>query len=399
MYQPICQHVGRLRALSVASSLVAGLLALNAAAPGLSAQEAAQPGSAPQGTVQVEPHASRWDYPKELNLPEGSKSHIVQKGDTLWDLANKYLGNPYAWPQIWELNQWVKDPHWIYPGDPIVIDLARAVATAGSVPQDVTNLQPDNRPSGFTMVQRPELAFSFQDFIQLPFLAPEGAAAHYKGQGAFRITGNQRSERQFLGEGETIYMAGGVEQGVKQGDRFVVLRTVATKLRSPRGGKQPLGDVIQQIGVVRVVTPMAKGSVAIIERCMDPVQVGDHLVRFTEPANIPLQLRKDTSDPVKIAADPAMVIFGRDARIDTASGDQIIIDRGSNSGLKVGDVLLAVRSKTFPVGEETKKKDQATETTTHFLGQAMVIRVEPGSSTCRVLRSEEEIRMGDLVTR
>lgn len=399
MYQSISQHVGRLRAFSVASSLVVGLLALNAAVPGLQAQESAQPGTAPQGAVKVEPHASRWDYPKELTLPEGSKSHLVEKGDTLWDLAGKYLGNPYAWPQIWELNQWIKDPHWIYPGDPLIIDLSRAVANAGSVPPAVTGLEPDQRLSGYSVARKPELAFSFQDFIQLPFLAPEGAQAHYKSQGAFRITGNQRSEREFLGEGETIYINGGTEQGVKRGDRFVILKTVTTKLPTPRGGKKPMGDVIQQIGVIRVVTPMAKGSVAIIERCMDSVEVGNHLVRFTEPANIPLQLRTDTTDPVKMDADPAMIVFARDARQDTSTGDQVIIDRGSNSGLKVGDVLLAARSKTFPVGEATRKKDRATETTTHFLGQVMVVRVEPSNATCRVLRSEEEIRLGDLVTR
>jgi len=399
MYQPIRQHVGRLHAFSMASSLVAGLLALNAATPGLRAQEVAQPGPVPQGAVKVEPHASRWDYPKELNLPEGSKSHLVEKGDTLWDLAGKYLGNPYAWPQIWELNQWVKDPHWIYPGDPLVIDMARAVANAGSVPSAVTALEPDQRSSGYSVARKPELAFSFQDFIQLPFLAPEGAEAHYKSQGAFRISGNQRSERSYLGEGETIYINGGTEQGIKQGDRFVILKTVATKLPSLRGGKKPMGDVLQQIGVVRVVTPMAKGSVGIIERCLDSVEIGDRLVHFTEPANIPLQLRTDTSDPVKMGSDPAMVVFARDARQDTSNGDQVIIDRGSNSGLKVGDVLLAARTKTFPVGEATRKKDQATETTTHFLGQVMVVRVEPSSATCRVLRSTEEIRMGDLIAR
>lgn len=398
MYQPIRQHLGRLRALAVAPSLVAGLVALNAVVPGLRAQEAAAPAQT-QGPIKVEPHASRWDYPKELNLPEGSKSHIVQKGDTLWDLANQYLGNPYAWPQIWELNQWIKDPHWIYPGDPIVIDTARAMATAGSVPEAVSGLEPDNRPSGIGVAQKPELGFSFQDFIQLPFLAPEGAEAHYKSQGAFRITGNKRSEeRKYLGEGETIYINAGADQGLKQGDRFVVLRTMADKLKSPRTRK-PLGDVIQQLGVVRVVTPLPKGAVGIVERCMDPVQIGDRLVRFLEPANIPMKLRTDTADPVKLASDPAMVVYGRDSRIDTSGGDQIIIDRGSNSGLKVGDVLLAVRSKTFPVGEGTKKKDMATETTTHYLGQVMVIRVEPASATCRVLRSEEEIHMGDLVTR
>ncbi len=379
------------------TSLVAGLLALSAV-PGLQAQ--GTEAQAAPGAIKVEPHASRWDYPKELSLPEGSRSHIVQKGDTLWDLAAKYLGNPYAWPQIWELNQWVKDPHWIYPGDPIVIDLARAVASSATVPSTVTTLEPDQKtPSGYSRASKPELAFSFQDFIQLPFLVPEGAEAYYKAQGAFAITENQRTERQFLAEGETVYMNAGTDQGVKQGDRFVILKTAARKLANPRNEKKPLGDVVQQIGILRVVTPLAKGSVAILERCMDSVEVGDHLIRFTEPANIPMQLRTDISDPVKMDADPAVVAFARDSRLDTSSGDQLIIDRGSNSGLKVGDVLLAARTMTFPVSEGSTRKTQATETTTHFLGQVMVVRVEANSATCRILRSNEEIRMGDQVTR
>jgi hypothetical protein len=394
MYQPIRQHVGQLRALLVAPSLVAGLVALNAAAPGLQAQE-----PAPSGAVKVEAHSSKWDYPKELNLPEGSRSHVVQKGDTLWDLAGKYLGNPYAWPQIWELNQWVKDPHWIYPGDPLIIDLARAVASAGSVPEAVSNLQPDQRRADPSALRRPEMGFSFQDFIQLPFLAPGGADAYYKGQGAFRISSRRREDRQMLGEGETVYLNAGSDQGLKQGDRLLVLKTTTRQLFHPKGGKKPMGDVIQQIGVVRVVTAQAKGSVGIIERCMDSVEVGDHLVRFTEPASIPLQLRTDTSDPVKIGSDAAMVVFSRDHRQHTSMGDMVIIDKGSADGLKVGDILLAARTVTFPVGEDTaKKKDQATDSTTHFLGQIMVVRVDAASATCRVVRSNEEVRMGDLAT-
>lgn len=389
MHQPYRLHVGRLRSLAVAPGLIA---ALAFAGPALRAQEPAA------GTIQVEPHSSKWDYPKEFKVPEGSRTHLVQKGDTLWDLAGKYLGNPYAWPQIWELNQWIKDPHWIYPGDPLIIDLGRAVATAGSVPDAVSNLQPDMRRADPSVVRRPELGFAFQDFIQLPFLAPQGATAHYKAQGAFTLTANRREDRRYLSEGETVYMNGGADQGVKAGDRFVILKTVAQKLMHPTIQKRLLGDVIQQVGVVRVVTVQTKGSVAIIERCMDSVEVGDHLVRFTEPANMPLQLRTDTGDPIKVAANACVVVFSRDAKLQASGGDMVIVDRGSNDGLKVGDVLLAVRERSFPVGADGDKKP-ATETTTHYLGQALVVRTEGQSATCRILRSTEEIRLGDIITR
>lgn len=386
MHQPNRLHVGRLRALAVAPGLFA---ALAFAGPDLLAQE-------PAGTITVAAHSSKWDYPKELKVPEGSRTHLVEKGDTLWDLAGKYLGNPYAWPQIWELNQWVKDPHWIYPGDPLIIDLARAVAHG--VPDAVADLKPDQRRLDTGAMRRPELGFGFQDFIQLPYLASEGAEAHYKSQGAFTLTSNRREDRRLLAEGETVYMNGGSDQGVKTGDRFLILKTVARKVTHPTERGRKLGDVVQQVGVVRVVTPQAKGSVAVIERCMDAIEVGNHLVRFTEPANLPLQLRTDTSDPVAVAAGSPVVVFARDTRTNTSLGDMVIVDKGASDGLKVGEVLLAVRKKSYPVGSGDEKRGP-TENTTHYLGQALVVRTDAHTSTCRILRSTEEVRMGDTVTR
>ena len=69
-------------------------------------------------------------------------TYVIKKGDTLWDLAFKFLGDPFQWPRIWELNRYIANPDLIYPGNRLVIPgrtTQSSVAGSGQVSNDFSS--------------------------------------------------------------------------------------------------------------------------------------------------------------------------------------------------------------------------------------------------------------------
>ncbi|HTU60180.1 MAG TPA: LysM domain-containing protein, partial [Polyangiales bacterium] len=50
--------------------------------------------------------------------------HTVHQGDTLWQLSDRYFGDPYHWPELWSYNPEITNPHWIYPLDQVRLSAA-----------------------------------------------------------------------------------------------------------------------------------------------------------------------------------------------------------------------------------------------------------------------------------
>jgi hypothetical protein len=73
--------------------------------------------------------------------PRHPDTYVVQRGDTLWDIASMFLRDPWYWPEIWQINPQVENPHLIFPGD--ILSLAylgdgRPVINLERGPQNAT---------------------------------------------------------------------------------------------------------------------------------------------------------------------------------------------------------------------------------------------------------------------
>ncbi|WP_229333615.1 LysM peptidoglycan-binding domain-containing protein [Glaciecola sp. MH2013] len=82
---------------------------------------------------------------------DAPQTYVVKKGDTLWDISNLFLDQPWLWPELWRNNTQIENPHLIYPGDELrlryidgepVIELVRDKTSISLTPDSSTKVKP-----------------------------------------------------------------------------------------------------------------------------------------------------------------------------------------------------------------------------------------------------------------
>src|SRR5688572_3758182 len=97
--------------------------------------------------------------------PDAPERYVVQRGDTLWSIAQRYTDSPWRWSELWNLNKdQVKNPHRIYPGDVLVLNRGTGQVALSS---DTVQLSPRVRAESTAKVAIP----SIPPTVIEPFLA------------------------------------------------------------------------------------------------------------------------------------------------------------------------------------------------------------------------------------
>lgn len=346
----------------------------------------------PQPLHFVDGHWTPYDPPSEF--PEGSTVHRVVPGDTLWDLANTYLGDPYLWPQIWERNPYIKDSHWIYPGDPIAIDVAvqEPPTDFEEVVSDETVTSEFGDSDGFGEPAidegEPHPLGSSADVYCFADLVPDDSIY------PFTIMSAERIEFQdSFSEGDIVYIDGGVEQGVAAGDRFFVLNRIRPLYRlvenpsiSQVYTSDKLGIVYSKIGQIKVLCAQENSAIAEITYACDPIDVGNVLQPF-RPIPVPLVIDPDPTDRCDVPNGKPIgrVIYTRDDQIEIGGGWLVFIDLGAAEGLYPGQFATIFRDN--PVKGMPRL----------VLGELGILTVEENYSTAILTRGWASVYLGDRV--
>lgn len=324
-----------------------------------------------------------------------SRTHTVKSGDTLWDLARQYLGDPFLWPEIYRLNTMVvEDPHWIYPGEVLRLSASGDVAsvpTTDTPPPEVTDTA--RVPEGLAVV--PTEADTGEGWRRY-FAARTGGAMIVGGMEPMPYHALRRGEfysSGFLTEGRDLpfgRLLGRVTPlQIAAAPRRETASVFADVLiRAPRGTTYETGDTLfvarlgdRMGGFGRAVIPTGLVRVGEVS---DGRTVGTVIAQYGEITDGQLLLPVDAFSPSGTAravpvADgvEARILGGTSPQVLKAPQDVVFLDKGSQAGVAPGDIFEVRRS-------ETRRAD-GVPNVPEVMALLQVVRVGERSATARVI--------------
>ena len=320
------------------------------------------------------------------------RQYTVKKGDTLWDISNLFLQDPWYWPEIWQKNTQIQNPHLIYPGDILTLVYVNGQPqilvndaghksiqdTSGDMP--VKKLSPSIRSSALQASIPSIPGDAIRQFLSKPRVVTKEQL-----ENAPRIVGSQGGHL-ILGTGSRVYIRGELD---KERVRFAVFKP-GDELIDPESGDL-LGYEAKYAGDVHITgyDDPASGDLTYTER---EVLIGDRLLpedkSKLENMYFPHVPDKDVD---------AQVMSLYDALFGVAQFQIVVVNKGERDGMEVGHLLASYTQGKVVRDRYDKRSSRPVQLPNERSGLVMIFKTFDRVSYALTLESERVIHKNDYL--
>ena len=317
-------------------------------------------------------------------------AHTVKSGDTLWDLARRYLGDPFLWPQIYRLNTGiVEDPHWIYPGE--VLQLAAGEGVQ-SVPSEDTPVTPAVADTERVQVPR-ESEYPMPEFARQKRSENTDGLTGFYTQEYRPLRAGEFYSSGFLTEGQTLpagILLGPITppQIRNLSERSTATLFTEVGIRAPEGATYAKGDtltvyitqlgfpgygeIVIPTGLIRITGQSEHQYLGIVVAVYGALRSGQPVIPTEKFVPGPSARAVATSDSLS-----GHVLGGRELKELKHPMNRLLIDIGRSAGVAPGDIIEIRRVP----GPRVRAADAIDE----LMATGQVVRVGDRSATVMLL--------------
>ena len=312
-------------------------------------------------------------------------TYIVKRGDTLWDISDMYLKEPWRWPELWDNNAQIDNPHLIYPGDLLALRWENGRPRLSLSSRGDVKLSPSLRSESLNSTIPPIPRDQIDGFLRNNRVVDPLIFD----QSAYIIAGD--AGRLISSLGDRIYGRGPIDASDRT---FSVLRK-GEFIVDPIS-QEVLGLKAEDIGTASLLSPSSKtftdADVKELEvtRVTEEVRISDRLLP-TEEGIVsaffePHPPASEIKDGYMISVDGGVTQIG--------ALDIVTLNKGSREALTVGDVLAI-----YQTGEIVRDPilNESVVLPDVRAGLLMVFTVYEKASFALVLKASRPLSVGDKV--
>lgn len=321
---------------------------------------------------------------------ENPQIYTIKKGDTLWGISNRFLKDPYYWPNLWSNNPDIPNPHFIYPGQKLAIydDRIEIVpAEPGSGDGDMTEsvtVPDDTAPAPIVDQIVDQIIDEPQDEISIK--VPGGGIGFInldELDGAGRIV-DAVDSRLILGTGDKVFLEMDDLDGTIPGTRYYVYQT-GDKITHPVDGRD-IGYKIVELGTLEVVDVHDEVASGQIVTAVREITRGTQIVPY-QVIDKEIALKRQDRDL------SGYLIASRRGQSTLGQFDLVYTDLGAANGLENGNLVYISRPRSGSEASISKLKLPDV-----LVGEAVIVEVKESTSAALILKAANTIKIGDRIT-